>query len=105
MLQAGKLDRQITIERATQGTQNAIGTPAQTWTTVYTPRAQVISISGAEIVKSGAERAVRLARFVVRWLNLDMKDRVVYDGLTWNIIHLREIGRREGVEILAQVTK
>jgi len=105
MIQAGKLDRSIVIEEPTQGSPGGIGERAETWTTKHACRAQVISVSGNEVLKAGAERAVRVARFIVRWVSVVETDRVVYDGLNWTILHLRELGRREGLEILAEVVK
>lgn len=105
MIQAGKLDRLILIEELTQGSPGGIGERTETWTKKHACRAQVVPVGGAEVLKAGAERTIRVARFIIRWVSVVETDRVVYDGLNWTILHLRELGRREGLEILAEVVK
>lgn len=104
MILAGRLDRRLVIERPIRDEVDSIGSPITTWEVVHVARCQVLPVSGGEVVRSGVERAVKLVRFVVRWMEITEGDRVVYDGEYWNILHLKEIGRREGIEILAQVT-
>lgn len=105
MIAAGKLDREIQIEREVISARDSIGGQTVSWVTEFVTRAQVVPISGSEALKAGAERATRIAKFVIRWLDINEKDRILFDGLTYDIMHFREIGRKEGLEILAQVVR
>jgi hypothetical protein len=43
-----------------------------------------------------------MVRFWIRYLAVTTKDRVNYNGKVWAITYLRELGRREGIEITAE---
>lgn len=104
-INAGKLDRRITIERD-QGTFDTVGGRVPAWTSVASLPAQVIPLGGLETFRAGREAIVRAARFVVRYFaNVTEADRISYDGNVWNITAISEINRREGLEIVAEVRK
>jgi SPP1 family predicted phage head-tail adaptor len=104
LIRSGTLDRRITLQRATV-TQNTIGEGAQAWAALATVWASVAYIKDAEREKSGQIRAERQARFMIRWsptvASINAKDRLVFDGSTYEIWGTKEIGRREGIEISA----
>lgn len=104
-MEAGKLDRRITIQRFT-ATTDALGGEVKTWIDIATVWASV------EWVKDG-ERRERLqlsevaasaeVRFQIRWgLGVTVEDRVFYDGRAWEITAVKEIGRRVGQELTAR---
>lgn len=101
MIRAGSRNRKITIERATV-TSDAIGQVITSWAAYKTLWAQVIPVSGAEIVRAGRVTASRVARFVIPFLDLIETDRINYGGDTYNVQHIREINFREGLELLAE---
>lgn len=103
-ISAGRLDRRIVIERATY-TQNAMGEQVPTWAPLATVWAEATPLSDGERIRAAEVSAEISMRFVIRWSPLvedvNPKDRVSYDGRIWNLWGVKEIGRREGLELTA----
>ena len=101
---AGSLDRRVTISRATV-TTSTLGEATQTWVTLATVWANAMPVRDAEKAENGQINAEQAYRFQIRWspvvASVNAKDRVIYDGLTYEIWGVKEIGRREGIEISA----
>lgn len=104
MIEAGKLDRRITIQRATF-TRNDMGEQIPAWSTLATVWAEAKPVSDGERVKAREVSAEISMRFTIRWSTtvggVNPKDQVVYAGRTYDIVGVKEIGRREGIEISA----
>ncbi len=104
MLSAGKLDRRISIETRSV-TRSASGEEVEAWATLATVWARVQPIGGREAYSAAAGQIAptETSRFTVRWLaSVTLQDRISYNGKTWNIRNLAELGRREGLEITAE---
>lgn len=103
-MDAGRLDRRIVLKTRKSGT-NALGEPVDEWRTVATVWASVVPVSDGERWRAGETLASRLSRFTVRYSEataaLDPRDQIEYDGRTWDIQGIKEIGRREMLEITA----
>jgi SPP1 family predicted phage head-tail adaptor len=101
---AGRLDRRITIERATT-TADAFNEGVETWETLVTVWARAEPISDGEKLRAGETLAHKSYRFQIRYSSLvadvDPRDRLTFDGRTFDIAGVKEIGRREGLEITA----
>ena len=104
-MRAGDLDREIDIERysLTRGPQNQ---PIEAWTSVGGSRpASWRRASARESLASAQVGATVTDIFEIRWdddfAEGDPKDRLVYDGKTYDITSIEEIGRREGLRINA----
>ncbi|CAK0778987.1 Head-tail adaptor protein [Gammaproteobacteria bacterium] len=103
MLNAGRMDRLVIIQRST-ATRDTMGQETMSWATHASVWAQVTPVSGNEALKENRDVAALLAKFVIRFLStVTAKDRISYDSKYWDILSLREIGRREGLEIMAEV--
>jgi SPP1 family predicted phage head-tail adaptor len=101
MIQAGKLDRRITIQERT-AVQDGAGGETVTWVDRATVWAAKMDVSGREQLMAHQMVPTDLVRFRIRYRSdVAMTDRVVYDGVAYNIQHKAEIGRREGLELLA----
>lgn len=101
-MQVGKLDRQITLEFKTSG-QSGSGEPTESWGSAVTAWAQVRPLSGREYYAAlGAQIvAEETLVFGIRYRS-DVRPgtaRVVYEGRTYNIRRVAEVGRRDGLEI------
>lgn len=105
----GKLDRRITIERATS-TVDEFNEPIETWATFITVWAQ--RKDSSDLVRKevlGAEQigSFLLSHFVVRSSSqaktVTPVDRINYDGHLWNIKSTKETaeGRSRFIEITA----
>ena len=100
-MEAGKLDRRITIERATTVT-DAFGAEIATWSPVATVWAAYQPVSDGERLRAAEVGASLTARFTIRWgHDVTVEDRIVFDGRTFEVVGVKEIGRREGQEISA----
>lgn len=65
-MQAGRLNRSITIEQLTAG-QDALGQPVQTWTAVATVRAEIRDLSGREFLAAQAGQSGVVAKIRIRY--------------------------------------
>lgn len=101
-MRAGKLDRRIVLQRFTE-TRDEYNEPVQTWATLATRWASYEPLSDGEKFSASETAAEASARFVIRYStavrDLNPKDRLMFEGVTYQIIRVKEIGRREGIEI------
>jgi SPP1 family predicted phage head-tail adaptor len=98
----GNLDRRIVLLRATS-TRDAVNAKVESWATLSTVWASFTPVSDGEKFASGQINANLSARFVIRYstaiADLDEKDRLQFDGKTYDILGAKEITRREWIEI------
>lgn len=103
-LSAGKMDRKIVLQRFTE-TRDAFNEPVKTWATLATRSASYEPLSDGERFRASETAANASARFVIRYsaavADLSPVDRLVFEGRTYEILHTKEVGRREGIEITA----
>lgn len=103
-MEAGSLDRKITLQRATE-TRDEFNEPVRTWATLATVSASMQPVRDAERVQAQQVGATITTRFQIRWRqslrDLDPRDRLLFEGRTYEIASVKEIGRREGLEITA----
>ncbi|MCK4577797.1 MAG: phage head closure protein [Candidatus Marinimicrobia bacterium] len=105
MLQAGKLDRQITIQSVTDS-KGTVGAPKETYANWLTVWAQVIPANVMERYRNRQTVTVEDLVFRIRWEDgLTTRHRIVHDSENYEILSVREINRREGWEILARLVK
>lgn len=99
---SGDLDRRITIEDVTRG-QSGTGQPVETWSVFATVWASKRDLRGREYFEARADQAEVTTEFKIRPLTgLKREMRIQYDGETYDIMHIAELGRREGHMILAR---
>ncbi|ASY43333.1 hypothetical protein CJD35_01850 [Sphingobium xenophagum] len=98
-MRAGTLDRTVTIQRMTLVDDGY--SSVETWADWQTVPAQVVQEGGREFFAAAAVQAEQRVLFRMRWLDgVTVLDRVSYDGRPHNIIGVKELGRREGTELL-----
>lgn len=99
---AGARDRQITIQRSTPTTA-ASGQQVDAWATLAIVWAEKRDIRGKTFFGASQEIAERATTFRTGWL-AGLSDvtslRVLYDGLTYRVDGVAELGRRAGVDIM-----
>lgn len=99
MLAAGKLDRRIIIEAPTAGRGQQGGT-ARTWSRFAEVSAELVQTTGREFLAAQRDVSERRAVFRIRWRSdITAAMRVVYQGVTREIHDVRELGRKEGIEL------
>jgi SPP1 family predicted phage head-tail adaptor len=98
-----KLDRKIRLERFTFTVDEGSGEQVKTWSELATVWASKRDVSDSERVASAEVSAEIGTRWQIRWdsawSNLSPLDRLVYEGRTFEIVAVKELGRREGIEI------
>lgn len=98
-MRAGKLDKSITIERVTT-TVDEYGTPIEGWATVAAVRAQIIQSTTEEFMKGWGTSTEAAIVFRIRHLDgITPADRVTYDGRAYDLKEIKELGRREGLDL------
>lgn len=103
-MDAGRLDRRITLRRATSST-NAFNEPVYVWADLATVAAKVEPVSDGEQWRAGETLASKLTRFTIRYsttvASVDPRDRIQYAGREYDIQGIKEVGRRQFLEITA----
>jgi SPP1 family predicted phage head-tail adaptor len=101
---AGRLDRRISILRATPAADE-FNEQVETWGTLAVVWAHATPVMDAERQRAGETLASKSYRFTIRYssqvADVDPRDRVTFDGRTYDVQGVKEIGRREGLEITA----
>lgn len=96
--------RLITIERATMA-QDATGQDIETWATLAQVYAEKLDVSDSERIAAAEVSANITARFRLLWSeaydDVNPKDRITFEGKTYDIFGVKEIGFHEGIEITA----
>jgi len=99
------LDRKIVIQSLTK-TPDAYGALIETWTTFATVQAKKKDIRGDEYFAAKQMNAKVDAIFTIRYLSGVLETmRISYDSKFWDIRSINELGRRDGMEIYAEVRR
>lgn len=103
-MNAGSLDRRIQFRRKTL-TSDGMGY-AETWANHGQPvPASKTDISDGERWRAGEVQAHVTTRFVVRWsvfaADINPSDRLNLDGRGYDIFGVKELGRKQWIEITA----
>lgn len=102
-MRAGQLDRRITIQRWQQSGQDAHGQETGSWVALRSCWARRQYIRGQERLEVSQTAATQAEIFRVRGdVDVTPKDRLVFDGVAYDIVSVQPLGRDEGREILAQ---
>lgn len=103
-MKAGELDRRVTLQ-ARALTKNAFNEDVESWPDFATVWASYQPVRDAERFRAAEVAASITARFQIRWATalrgLDPTWRLTFDGRSFDIVAVKEIGRREGLEISA----
>lgn len=99
-MRAGNLDRRIRLERATTE-ENDFGAEVKAWALLAEVWARVEYGAGNEVRTDMEVKAEQRRTFSIRWRELLVTDRIVYESRVWEILDIAELGRRDGLEITA----
>lgn len=104
-MRAGELDRKIIIQSLTQ-TRDAYGATVDVWATFAEVWARKRDIRGDEYFAAQQVNARVDVVFLIRYLaGVTNTMRISYNNQFWDIRSINEIGRREGLEIYAEVKR
>lgn len=103
-MRLGKLNKRITVRRASAPTRNAMNEPVEVWGDLGKFWAEQIDQRPTESWKAGQTAAQVERVWRVRWhartATISPSDRLVCDGREFQIIGVTEVGRRVGIEIV-----
>ena len=98
----GRMDRQIQLQRATTA-QNGIGEAVKTWATYATVPAQIKVQPAGERVNGDKREGDNKAMFTIRYIaGVLTSDRLLYEAVNYDILNVREVGRRHLLEVEAR---
>lgn len=101
-MRAGRMDRLITLQVATE-TQDSFGATVQTWATLADVWAERVPVSGRENFVADQMANFSFVRFRIRHrTDLTTKNRILDSGNVYNIRAINEIGRKEGLDVVAE---
>ena len=104
MIGAGRLDRRVTLRRKTLANTGLGMTEA--WADLATIWAGRKDVSDGEKAAAGKLQSTVVARFIVRSSSLTRtltpKDELIEGGRTFRISGIKELGRRDFLEITAE---
>ncbi len=101
-MRAGKLDRELLIERVTT-TIGEAGTPLEAWSTLTMLRGEIIEDKTSEEQREQGSSTERLITFRTRFYpGLTVADRLTFEAQTFNLTGVKEIGRRRELELQAK---
>lgn len=105
-MDAARLDRRITLLHRTVPAPDTNGAARPTFASYATVWAEKIDAGGREFFAGNQERAEIATRFKIRYRSdVEITDRVTADGLSYNVTHIQELGRREGLMLFATATR
>jgi SPP1 family predicted phage head-tail adaptor len=103
-MRAGELDRRLTLFRAVRAT-DALNAKVTSWSRLATVAAAKADVSDAERIRAQQAGVAHTTRFRIRWSSCAAQllagDRVRCEGRDFEVVGLKELGRREGLEITA----
>lgn len=105
-MRAGPLDRAVHLQHRTLTRDTDTGEQVESFTTYATVWTGKRDVRGREFFAAQQVNAEVSTSFQIRYrTDVLATDRMVIDGLDYNIVAVAEIGRREGLEIQASAVK
>lgn len=105
MLNAGRMNRRIVIERVTE-TVKPSGSVSKVWTQLAMVWGEMIQQTATEFFTGYGEAETGTVVFRVRYRpGITTADRVNYQGQSYGIAEIKEIGNRAGLELRSEVLK
>jgi SPP1 family predicted phage head-tail adaptor len=105
MIAAGTVDRRLTILRQTKTGVDAANAAVYAETPLRTVWAAKVPVSGGETFDSATHQrfATSIVTFRTYFMSdLTERDRLLCEGVYYDVKRIAEIGRREGLEITAE---
>lgn len=105
-MRAGPLDRQVALQHEVKTRNASTGEEEVTYTTYATVWAGKRDLRGREFFASQQVNSDITTIWQIRYrTDVLSTDRMVIDGLYYNILPPQEIGRRDGLEIMATAVR
>lgn len=102
-MRGGKLDRYALIERISSRSQDDTGAVIENWSVRY-PRVpvQVVEASAEEFIRAYGASEDHVVLFRCRFISdIELSDRLTFEGMVYSIVSIRPLGRRRDMELRA----
>lgn len=103
-MRGGELDRLVRVEQLLTTQDDLSGEPIKTWQLLVEVWAKKRDAGSREFFAAARDNVEQSTVWKMRWIEgVTPQMRIVHDGVPYTIIDggIKEIGRREGLEILA----
>lgn len=101
-MRAGKLDRRVIFQTKTES-KSDYGELVASWSNTFTTWANVLEIKGKESFEASQIVEKADIRLKIRFrTNVDEEMRFVYNGNSYDIYSISELGRKDGLEIFGK---
>jgi SPP1 family predicted phage head-tail adaptor len=105
-MRSGALDRLVELKHQVMTKNSTTGEDVESFTTYATVYAGKRDVRGREFFAAQQLNSEVSTVWQIRYrTDVMMTDRLVIDGLDYNVISIAEIGRREGLEIMATAVR
>lgn len=102
-MQAGKLDRRLTI-KVPSVTRDSYGGQVQTLATLATVDGGVLPVAGSRLFEAAQFIDGAQVRFQIRWRSdFDKAAVITFNGRDYQVLRIDEIGRRKGLFVWAKL--
>jgi SPP1 family predicted phage head-tail adaptor len=99
-MRSGSLDRRVELQHRNLAARNTQGEQVESFTTFATVWAKKTDLRGREYFAAQEMQAEASAKFEMRWRDdLLATDRILFNGVAYNVRNIAELGRREGLEV------
>lgn len=101
-MRAGELDRYITLQTNTPS-QSATGEVSESWGTLAQVWARKVEKGGREFAAAQQINAETQVMFRIRYRSdVTPSNQLTYDSVTYDILHVAEVGRGVGLDLLCK---
>ena len=101
-MRAGQLDRSIILQ-TNSASQSTTGEVSESWSTLATVWAKKIERGGREFHAAQQVNAETQVVFRIRHrTDVNAQVQISFDSVTYEIMHVMEIGRAEGLDLLCK---
>lgn len=105
-MDAGALDREIELKSVTVGTDSETGDETESEVSVANVMAKYKPMTSKERFSAARDVSEDVGTFRIWWRSdVNKFNRIVYDSKTWEITGVAEVGRKEGLDLTAEVKK
>jgi SPP1 family predicted phage head-tail adaptor len=105
-MRAGPLDRYVSLQHRVLARNATTGEEAVSYTEYASVWASKKDIRGREFFAADQMNSEVSTTFQIRYrTDVVMTDRIVMDGLNYNVVAIGEMGRRDGLEIQANAVR
>ena len=102
MIRAGNLRHRLVLQRPQEAVE-ASGAVVETWETYATISAEKLALSHEDFLSGAVEGGERRVAFRARWRpDVQVTDRLVQEGATFELVEIIELGWRQGIELRAR---